>query len=156
MLKLSKLTDYGIVILDRLAQVGSVKQSTDALVTSTGLTQATVRKVMKVLVDDGFVIPMRGAKGGYRLARPPRQIRLLDVIEAFEGPMALTECSTDGSHCEMESLCSLSSSWGGLNQLLRDTLAHISIADIRSPAIHQRLHQGLESQSSHIQLRNLL
>ncbi|PIQ39347.1 MAG: SUF system Fe-S cluster assembly regulator, partial [Thalassolituus sp. CG17_big_fil_post_rev_8_21_14_2_50_53_8] len=69
MLKIGKLTDYGVVVLNELAQAGAVKLSTDDITGLTGLALPTVRKVMKALVDSGLVIAQRGARGGYRLAR---------------------------------------------------------------------------------------
>ena len=76
MLKISKLTDYGVVVLNELAQAGGVKLSTDDIACKTGLAMPTVRKVMKALVDSGLVLAQRGARGGYRIARAPGQIRM--------------------------------------------------------------------------------
>lgn len=155
MLKISKLTDYGVVVLDQLARAGSVKQSTDDIGEATALPLPTVRKVMKALADAGLVIAQRGAKGGYRIARAPEQIRILDVVQAFEGPVALTECSTDDHQCEIIEACSLSSSWGGINTLLMQVLARVTLEDVRNPQIQDRLYKDLIDQSHRIQLVNL-
>lgn len=155
MLKIGKLTDYGVVVLDHLAQIGSVQQSTEEIADATILPQPTVRKVMKALVDAGLVIAKRGAKGGYRLARAPEQIRILDVVQAFEGPIALTECSVDEHHCDIIENCSLSSSWGGINKLLMQVLARVSLEDVRKPEMQGRLYRELVDHSQRIDLINL-
>ncbi|WP_419811009.1 SUF system Fe-S cluster assembly regulator [Bacterioplanoides sp.] len=155
MLKIGKLTDYGIVVLDQLARAGSVKLSTENIVDSTGLPLPTVRKVMKALADSGLVIAQRGARGGYRLALAPSQIRILDVVQAFEGPVALTECSVDNHQCDITAHCSLSSSWGGINTLMMRVLARVTLDDIRKPEMQDRLYRDLVDQSDRIQLINL-
>ena len=155
MLKIGKLTDYGVVVLDQLARAGSVKQSADELSDATGLPLATVRKVMKALVDAGLVLAQRGARGGYRLARAPEQIRVLDVVQAFEGPVALTECSVDDHQCDITAHCSLASNWGGINQLLMQVLARVTLEDVRNPVLQDRLYRDLIDQSARIQLVNL-
>ncbi|MBQ0728920.1 MAG: SUF system Fe-S cluster assembly regulator [Thalassolituus oleivorans] len=155
MLKISKLTDYGIVVLNHLAQSASLQQSTDDIGLATGLATATVRKVMKALADAGLVITRRGARGGYRLARSPLQVSVLDVVEAFEGPVALTECSTDDHHCDITENCSLASNWGGINQLLMQVLSRVTLEDLRNPQVQDRLYRELVQQSPRIQLLNL-
>lgn len=155
MLRIGKLTDYGLVVLNQLALVGAVKQSTDEIAQATGLTVATVRKVMKALVDAGLVNAQRGSKGGYRIALAPAQISVLDVVQAFEGPISLTECSADDNHCEITDSCSLSSNWTGVNDLLLRVLGGISLEDIRNPDVQDKLHHDIVDQLQRIQLVNL-
>lgn len=155
MLRIGKLTDYGLVVLNQLALVGAVKQSTDDIARATGLTVPTVRKVMKAIVDAGLVIAQRGAKGGYRIARAPAQISVLDVVQAFEGPISLTECSADDNQCEITDSCSLSSNWTGINDLLLRVLEGITLDDIRNPDVQDKLHSDIIDQFQKIQLINL-
>jgi FeS assembly SUF system regulator len=155
MLRIGKLTDYGLVVLNQLALVGAVKQSTDEIAQATGLTIATVRKVMKALVDAGLVNAQRGSKGGYRIALAPAQISVLDVVQAFEGPISLTECSADDNHCEITDSCSLSSNWTGINELLLRVLSGITLDDIRNPDVQDQLHSDIVDQLQRIQLVNL-
>ena len=133
MLRIGKLTDYGLVVLNQLAKAGAMKLSTDDIAQATGLTVATVRKVMKAIVDAGLVIAQRGSKGGYRIALAPAQISVLDVVQAFEGPISLTECSADDNNCEITESCSLASNWTGINDLLLGVLGNITLADISNP-----------------------
>jgi FeS assembly SUF system regulator len=155
MLRIGKLTDYGLVVLDQLALAGSMKQSTDDIAQATDLTVPTVRKVMKAIVDAGLVIAQRGSKGGYRIARAPAQISLLDVVQAFEGPISLTECSADDNHCEITESCSLASNWTGINDILLRVLGGISLADMRNHDLQDQLHQDIVDQLQKIQLVNL-
>ncbi|MAK90978.1 MAG: SUF system Fe-S cluster assembly regulator [Oceanospirillaceae bacterium] len=155
MLKIGKLTDYGVVVLNELAKAGGVKLSTEDIACQTGLTLPTVRKVMKALVDSGLVIAQRGAKGGYRIARAPGQIRILDIVQAFEGPVAVTECATDDASCDITDSCSLASNWGGINQLITQVLSRVTLADIREPERQLKLVKETLPMTSMIDLVNL-
>lgn len=154
-MKISKLTDYGILVLNQLADVGSGRQSTDDLANATSLTVATVRKVLKVLVDAGLVKAQRGSKGGYWLSRAPSDIPLLAVVEAFEGQLQMTECSTADNECEITDACSLSGHWGSINQILLLVLNNISLEELRNPALLNRIRDSLESASERIRLVKL-
>lgn len=155
MLKISKLTDYGVVVLNYLAEQGSLQQSVDDIASHTGLNAPTVRKVMKTLADSGLVLTRRGAKGGYRIARPPEHISLQDVVQAFEGPIALTECTQTDHQCDITEQCSLSDSWGGINLLLMQILRRMTLADVRNPRIVDSIYQSLAADEQRIQLLNL-
>ncbi|MGB1091675.1 MAG: SUF system Fe-S cluster assembly regulator [Oceanobacter sp.] len=151
-MKISKLTDYGILVLNHLASIGSVRQSTEEIACATSLAVPTVRKVLKVLMDSGLVQAQRGKGGGYRLSRAPSDIPLLTVVEAFEGRMRLTECSTEGSDCEITETCSLSDHWGSINDILLLVLGGISLEELRNPALLNRIRHSLESASERIRL----
>jgi len=155
-LKIGKLTDYGIVILNELAHAGGKKLSTEDIVSQTRLALPTVRKVMKALADSGLVITQRGAKGGYRIARAPGQIRILDVVQAFEGPVAVTECATDDTACDITDSCSLASNWGGVNQMITQVLSRVTLADIREPERQLQLVKDALPMTTMIDLVNLL
>lgn len=141
-MKISKMTDYGILVLNHLADVGGAKQSTDDIAESISLSVPTVRKVLKILVDVGLITARRGAHGGYRLSRSPIQISLLTIVEAFEGKLYLTECSSLDDGCDITDSCSLSSHWGGINQIVSRLLASISLEDIRDPKALARFTQS--------------
>ena len=155
MLRIGKLTDYGLVVLNQLALAGAQKLSTEDIAQTTGLSIATVRKVMKAIVDAGLVNAQRGSKGGYRIALAPKQISVLDVVQAFEGPVSLTECSADDNHCEITESCSLSSNWTGINDLLLRVLGGITLDDIRNTDVQDQLHTDIVNQLQRIQLINL-
>ena len=134
MLRLSKLADYAVVVLVRLARGESV-QTSPGIAAVTGLPEPTVAKVLKALAAGGLVGSQRGARGGYRLTRPLASIQVADVIAAIDGPVHLTAC-VEGSRssCEAEHVCSCRGGWDQVNDVVMQALATISIADI---AIHR-------------------
>ena len=139
MLKVSKLTDYGIGLMASLARQESAKPVTARdLAAETGLPLPTVSKLLKTLSGADLLNSTRGAAGGYALARRPEDISLAEMFEALEGPMALTECSgTDGGGCEIESTCGLKPNWSWINQELLKTLRGISLRAMAGSVIHE-------------------
>ena len=101
-LRISRLTDYGTVLLAHLAASQGAVCSAADVATATGIAAPTVSKLLKSLGRSGLVISTRGANGGYRLAREPHEISAADVIDALEGPVSITECSSSDKQCEHE------------------------------------------------------
>jgi FeS assembly SUF system regulator len=136
-LRLSKLTDYAVLVLACIgeARPDAALQTAPALAARTALPEPTVAKVLKILAQSGLVEGLRGARGGYRLARPLTSIPLAEVIVAFDGPIALTACvdGGDGS-CHSEGSCPVRGRWNPVNAAIRGALAGITIADLAPPA----------------------
>ncbi len=134
MLRMSKMTDYGTVILSHMAQVEAARQATllsaNDLAGATSLALPTVSKVLKSLSRAGLVSSHRGAQGGYELARPAQQITAAQIIDALEGPVAITECASEDGHCELESICSVGGAWQRVNHAIRRGLQDISLAQL--------------------------
>ena len=131
MLKLSRLTDYAVVVLSRMGQDDAPLQSAPGIAARTGLAEPTVAKVMKILAQSEIVEGLRGARGGYRLTRPLHSITLAEVIVAFDGPIALTACVDGGmGGCESEHLCPVRGRWDPVNHAIRQALAGISVAQL--------------------------
>lgn len=128
MFKLSKLTDYAVVVLVRLSREDAVRTS-PGLSLATGIPEPTVAKVLKALGAAGLVASQRGARGGYRLARPLDAIPVADVITAIDGPIALTAC-VDGGACECHHYCSMFGRWDPVNAAIEAALAAITLADM--------------------------
>lgn len=130
MLRLSRLTDYAVVVLARMGEGGETPlQSAPGLAARTGLPEPTVAKVLKILAQAGIVEGLRGARGGYRLAKPLAAIPLAEVIVAFDGPIALTACVDGGTgHCESEALCPVRGRWDPVNTAIRSALENITVA----------------------------
>lgn len=130
MLRLSKLTDYGTVLLAHLAaNEGSVCSAAD-VATATGVAVPTVSKLLKLLGRNGLVTSTRGANGGYRLAHDPSDISAADIIDALEGPVSITECSASDSQCEHEGVCSVGVAWQRVNVAIRRALDDVSLNDL--------------------------
>ena len=141
MLRLSKLTDYAVVVLLRLsaptgAGGGEGVQTTPGIAAATGVPEPTVAKVLKALTAAGLVASHRGARGGYRLLRPLHGIAIADVIAAIDGPIALTAC-VDGaaSPCDVQRLCAVKGRWDLVNDAIRVALGAITLADMREASV---------------------
>ena len=130
MLRISKLTDYGTVVLAELARAESGLVSAADIAGATGLGLPTVSKLLKMLARAGLVSSVRGPRGGYRLAREPGKITAAAVIDALEGPVSITECSAHGSRCDIEASCRVGISWQRINLAIRSALEEISLADL--------------------------
>jgi FeS assembly SUF system regulator len=130
MFRLSKLTDYAVVVMVRLSR-GADVQTSPGIALSTGIPEPTVAKVLKTLGGAGLVISQRGARGGYRLGRPLSQIPVADIIQALDGPIALTSC-VDGGGCDSATLCPMHGRWDPVNEAIRAALHGITLADMEA------------------------
>ncbi len=134
MLKLSKLTDYAVVVLVRLAGTEGV-QTSPGIAAATGIPEPTVAKVLKALASVDLVNSQRGARGGYRLNRPLSAIAVAEVISAIDGPIALTACVEGASGCETGALCPMRGRWDPVNSAIRNALADITLADMQTGCV---------------------
>jgi len=134
MIKLNKMTDYGIVVMVRLAAFGERVQTAPEIAAATGLAQPTVAKLLKVLTQGGLVQSQRGAQGGYTLARPPEGISVVEALELLDGPLSLTAC-VEGDHdsCDRERLCPMSGRWNRVNAAILGAIRDLTLADMMSP-----------------------
>jgi FeS assembly SUF system regulator len=130
MLRISKLTDYGTVVLACLATSPGKRFTASAIAARTHLGLPTVSKLLKNLHRAGLLTSTRGAHGGYQLARPATAISASAIIDAIEGPVAITECSGQHSTCEHELQCSTGSAWQRINGAIRRSLDEITLAQL--------------------------
>ena len=132
MLRLSRLTDYAVVVLVKLARTGGVTTST-SLAAETGLPEPTVAKVLKALATGGLVVSQRGARGGYRLDQPLDAISISRVITIIDGPVAVTSCVDGGAGgCQAEQCCPIRGRWDIVNAAIRSTLDGITLAHMEA------------------------
>lgn len=136
MLKLSRMTDYGVVVLSALSQDGPTFVTAPELAGTTGLPAPTVAKLLKLLAHGGLVYSQRGATGGYTLARAPVCISAAEIIAAIDGPLALTEC-VEGSdvHCKVETLCPIRGRWDRVNRAVKRALEEVTLAELAAPFV---------------------
>lgn len=127
MLRVTKLTDYATLVMAALASASGRRMSAQELAEQVGIEMPTAAKVLKPLAQAGLVEGFRGAGGGYRIARDARAISLADIVEAMEGPLAVTECATDPHQCGIEASCHLRGHWQQVNLVIADALAGISL-----------------------------
>ena len=130
MLRISKLTDYGTVVLAHLAGSSSRICSAAEVSEATGIATPTVSKLLKSLARAGLVTSTRGANGGYELARPAHEISAASVIDALEGPVSITECSASDSHCNFEDICNVGNAWQRINVAIRRALEDVNLIDL--------------------------
>ena len=139
-MKLSKFTDYAVVLLACLGQKprpqsavdsrGFRMLSTGQLADETSLPKPTVQKLLKRLCRASLVRSLRGTLGGYALDRSATCISVADVIIAVEGPIALTACVEDSGPCEVQNLCAVRGNWDKVNQAVYAALSQVSLVDM--------------------------
>lgn len=135
MVRLSKLTDYGMVLMSCFARspARSLRTARD-LAAESRLPLPTVSKLLQELLQNGLLLSHRGIKGGYSLARDARKISLAEIIAALEGPVALTECSTDISGlCDLEACCAIKKNQQVISQAVRGVLEKLMLSDLIQP-----------------------
>lgn len=130
MIKISRLADYGTVILSHLSQQGELHFSASQVAEETQLPTPTVSKLLKMLNDAEIVASTRGPNGGYQLTRKPAEISLAEIITAIDGQLAMTECSKDADSCVRTETCDLRHNWQYINQMIVTLLRQLSLADM--------------------------
>jgi FeS assembly SUF system regulator len=158
MIRIGKLTDYGIVLLTHLAATPGGAQpgssgglfSTRELAEESRLPLPTVEKLLKRLSRSDLLVSERGAHGGYRLARPPERISIADVIAALEGPIALTECVAKADACGLEGTCPNRGHWHKINDAVFGALRDLTLAEMLAPAAPHASFAGGKAAASAI------
>ncbi len=134
MLRISKITDYGTLVLVHLADLrDSQPCPAKEVAAGTHLSLPVTQKVLKILTRGGLVISTRGVDGGYKLAKQAHKISAADILDVLEGPVAITECSHDDSQCQLESNCQVGDAWQKISLAIRTALNEIKLSDLRRP-----------------------
>ena len=145
MLRVTRLTDYATVVLTVLAARPGMVLSAPELAEAAGLETTTVAKVLKPLAQAGLVEGFRGSGGGYRLARDAGAITLVEIVEAMEGPLGMTECSIHAGNCGIEASCGVRANWRRINDVVADALRGVTLAQMLAPppaAVPLRMPRG--------------
>jgi FeS assembly SUF system regulator len=134
MVRLSKLTDYGMLLMSCFArsEPQALRTARD-LAIEARLPLPTVSKLLKLLLASGLLVSHRGTKGGYTLARSAQEVSLVEIIVALEGPVALTECSTHAGMCDLEACCSIKRNQQIISQAVRGVLDRLTLSDLIQP-----------------------
>lgn len=131
MIRLSKQADYGIVIMTHLARPGSGQASAQEIAQATQIPPPMASKILKTLARDGLLRSQRGVKGGYGLASSAQAITVARIIEALDGPIAVTDCVEGAAgDCVIESLCPARTNWERINTAIRDALEDVTLAEM--------------------------
>jgi FeS assembly SUF system regulator len=134
MIRLTRQTDYGFVLLTRMAgDRPQTSHNSRELSAETRLPAPMVSKILKALVRAGVLVSQRGVKGGYHLARPAEETSVAAIINALEGPIAMTECSPGTGACAHESFCAVRTNWQLINQAVTIALESLTLADMAHP-----------------------
>ncbi len=133
MIRLSRLADYGVVLMTHVAAGPDRLQTAAAAAAATRIPEPTASKILKLLARAGLLESQRGINGGYTLARAPGQITVAEIITAVDGPIALTECQEKGGECSFEPFCPTRGNWHKINDAVHRALDEISLADMTTP-----------------------
>ncbi len=131
-MRLSSMADYAVVTMAAAAKhCGHARVSAGQLAEETGLPAPTVQKLVSRLTSAGLLRSSRGVGGGLKLGRPAAAISLADIVEAVEGPIALTSCVDTGKHdCGREGACSVQPHWPLVNATMRGALAGVALTQL--------------------------
>ena len=132
MLRISKLTDYAILMMVEMTRDGGML-SAHALAERVPVETPTASKVLKLLAGNGLLESYRGASGGYRVKREASDISVAEVIAAIEGPIAMTECSVEEGLCSQEDQCELRGNWQRISLAVAQALREVSLAEMSAP-----------------------
>ena len=133
MLRVTKLTDYATLVLTVMASEPGAVHSAAGLAERARLELPTVSKLLKPLAHAGLVEGFRGVNGGYRLARAADAISLIEIVEAIEGPLGVTECSLHEGNCDRETHCGVRANWRRINDVVTEALRGVTLAQMLPP-----------------------
>lgn len=131
MFKISKMTDYGVVIMSELARTEGRVLTAPDLSLFTGLKVPTAAKLLRILTKGGLLSSIRGAHGGYVLTKKPSEISIAEIVRVLEGPVAVTSC-VDDSHedCSVENCCPMRGGWDKINRAINAAMEEVTLADM--------------------------
>lgn len=136
MFRLNRLTDYAVVVMAQMAQHQGLMRNTSDISQDSNVPLPTVAKILNALSKADLVVAQRGASGGYSLNRAPSDIPVSEIIQALEGPIALTACVTGATEtCDGESLCPLRGHWNKVNLAIKNALDQVSLAEMAVTAV---------------------
>lgn len=133
MLRLSKMADYGTVVLTGMVCEPERSKSASEIAAAIQVPVPTVSKILKMLARAGLVSSLRGARGGYLLSRAAQAISLVDIIDAMDGPIGMTECSVTPGLCAQENGCAVRANWQRVNRIVIDALREITLDQMVQP-----------------------
>lgn len=144
MFKISKLTDYAMVVMHKLAAEPNKVSSATYIANAVHLATPTVSKILKILAEADLVSSFRGTGGGYQLAKAATDITIVDILAAIEGKLAMTECCSENKICTLSSLCTIQENWKTINKVILNALSQVTLEDMtRSLLTHPLTLRGI-------------
>lgn len=135
MLRISKLADYGTVVMVYLARQEEKLASARDIALHTHLAMPTVSKLLKKLTKAGLLLSVRGVNGGYKLYKMACDITISDIIYALDDSRGLTECSQEPNFCSLQNVCSVQNNWRVVSQAIESALQSVSLKDLTNPSL---------------------
>jgi Rrf2 family protein len=130
-MRLSTRVRYGVrAMLELALQADAPSVSSQEVGARQRISPKYVGQLLAQLRASGLVRSVRGQGGGFRLARPPGKIRLLDVVRAFEGSLAPVPCVDDPATCQQSATCAARDLWCELKESVEKPLARLTLADL--------------------------
>ena len=136
MLRLSKLADYGTVVMVYLARHPQQLCNARDIAAQTHLTVPTVSKLLKRLTAAGLLSSVRGVSGGYLLQRTPAEITVAEIIYALEEYRGLTECTLQPNECLIQNVCHIQGNWRLISQAIKSALESVTLEALARPQLH--------------------
>lgn len=130
MIRISKLTDYALVILAFMCTEGEQSHQASDISSNTKIALPTTAKILKQLSKAELLTSQRGVNGGYSLAKKPETISVADVIQALEGPLSIMDCAIDKNNCAIYSNCQINAPWAKINAIIEDALSNCKVIDL--------------------------
>lgn len=133
MIKLSRMSDYAVVVLETLSRKAGTPMSASLIAIESLLPEPTVAKVLKQMAAGGLVSSSRGVNGGYEIARSATEISVFDIVSVIEGRLALTACVEGGEEehsCALSGACAMTGRWDKVNDAVRNAFKGITLADM--------------------------
>lgn len=138
MLRISKLADYGTVVMVHLAKHGQELCNARDIALHTHLSVPTVSKILKRLTSAGLLTSVRGVAGGYRLQRPANEISVSQIIFALEDHRGFTECSLQPNECSLQGVCTIQGNWRLISHAIETALDSVSLEAFAKPTLQAR------------------
>jgi FeS assembly SUF system regulator len=130
-MRLSHLADYAVVLMTAAARRNAGERlSATELSVDTGVPLPTAQKLMGQLATAGLLDSVRGPAGGFSLSRPATEISLADIVEAVEGPIAMTVCSEGRTDCALDAHCRIKPHMGVVGNAVRGALGAVSLTEL--------------------------
>lgn len=146
MFRLNRLTDYGVVVLSQMSRNPDDLRTAPQIAQETGVPLPTVAKLLNALAHGRLIESHRGAAGGYTLNRPAEEISVAEIIQALEGPIALTACVEGAENdCDVASLCPMRGNWDRVNKAIHGALSEVTLADMAASFLTFGLPPGTDA-----------
>lgn len=130
MIRISKMTDYALVILAFLSKEPKNYVQANDIAQQTHINKPTTAKVLKILAKCGLLESSRGATGGYKLTKVPTSISVAEIIQSLEGPMAIMDCTLGKEHCAIYNNCEINAPWSKINHVIVQALEKVKLSDL--------------------------